>query len=46
MQAAVSAGARYAVTTNREFLRQRGYAGTPSLTPDQFWQRGRPESPL
>ena len=36
VEAAVAGGARYVVTTDREFLRQRGYGGTEFVTPDEF----------
>src|SRR3990172_2004729 len=33
VEAAVAGGARYAVATDREFLRQRGYGGVEFVTP-------------
>ena len=36
VEAAVAGGARYVVTTDREFLRQRGYAGVEFVTPAEF----------
>ena len=36
VEAAVSGGARYIVTTDREFLRTRGYAGVEFVTPAEF----------
>ncbi|HLC28669.1 MAG TPA: putative toxin-antitoxin system toxin component, PIN family [Dehalococcoidia bacterium] len=36
VEAAVAGGARYAVTTDREFLRQRGYGGVEFVTPSEF----------
>jgi putative PIN family toxin of toxin-antitoxin system len=36
VEAAVSGGARYVVTTDREFLRARGYAGVELVTPAEF----------
>jgi predicted nucleic acid-binding protein len=36
VEAAVSGGARYVVTTDREFLRQRGYADVQFVTPSEF----------
>lgn len=36
VEAAVAAGARYVVTTDREFLRARGYAGVEFVTPREF----------
>ena len=36
VEAAVSGGAEYVVTTDREFLSQRGYAGTQFVTPREF----------
>jgi uncharacterized protein len=38
VEAAVGAGARYIVTTDREFLRARGYGGVEFVTPGEFWQ--------
>ena len=38
VEAAVSAGARYVVTTDREFLRARGYKDVEFVTPGEFWQ--------
>lgn len=35
-EAAAAGGARYVVTTDREFLRQRGYAGVEFVTPSEF----------
>lgn len=36
VEAAVTGGARYIVTTDREFLRQRGYGETAFVTPEEF----------
>jgi putative PIN family toxin of toxin-antitoxin system len=36
VEAAVAAGARYVVTTDREFLRQRGYGDVEFVTPGEF----------
>jgi putative PIN family toxin of toxin-antitoxin system len=36
VEAAVSGGARYIVTTDREFLRARGYADVEFITPAEF----------
>ena len=36
VEAAVGGGAGYVVTTDREFLRQRGYAGVEFVTPSEF----------
>ena len=36
VEAAVAGGARYVVTTDREFLRQRGYGGTQFVAPAEF----------
>jgi putative PIN family toxin of toxin-antitoxin system len=36
VEAAVAGGARYIITTDREFLRQRGYAGLEFVTPSEF----------
>ena len=36
VEAAVAGGARYVVTTDREFLSQRGYEGVEFVTPDEF----------
>jgi len=36
VEAAVSGGARYIVTTDREFLRARGYSGVEFVTPGEF----------
>jgi len=38
VEAAVWGGAEYVVTTDREFLSQRGYAGTQFVTPAEFWR--------
>lgn len=43
VETAVAAGARYIVTTDREFLQKRGYADTEFVTPDEFlraWRAG------
>ena len=37
VEAAVAGGARYVVTTDREFLRARGYTGVEFVTPGEFW---------
>jgi len=36
VEAAVAGGARYIVTTDREFLRARGYADVEFVTPAEF----------
>jgi predicted nucleic acid-binding protein len=36
VEAAVAGGARYVVTTDREFLRQRGYGDVEFVTPGEF----------
>ena len=36
VEAAVAGGARYIVTTDREFLRARGYADVEFITPAEF----------
>ena len=36
VEAAVAAGARYVVTTDREFLSQRGYGNVEFVTPGEF----------
>jgi len=36
VEVAVGGGARYVVTTDREFLRQQGYAGVEFVTPSEF----------
>jgi putative PIN family toxin of toxin-antitoxin system len=36
VETAVAGGARYVVTTDREFLRQRGYGDVEFVTPDEF----------
>ena len=36
VEAAVSGGARYIVTTDREFLRARGYGDVEFVTPSEF----------
>ena len=36
VEAAVAGGASYIVTTDREFLSQRGYANVEFVTPNQF----------
>jgi putative PIN family toxin of toxin-antitoxin system len=36
VEAAVAGGARYLVTTDREFLSQRGYGDVEFVTPDEF----------
>jgi putative PIN family toxin of toxin-antitoxin system len=38
VEAAVSGGARYVVTTDREVLRARGYAGVEFVTPSELWR--------
>jgi len=38
VEAAVAAGARYIVTTDREFLRARGWADVEFVTPSEFWE--------
>jgi len=39
VEAAVAAGARYIVTTDREFLSQRGYNAVEFVTPGEFMAR-------
>jgi uncharacterized protein len=39
VEAAVAGGARYIVTTDREFLRARGYADAEFVTPAEFERR-------
>jgi putative PIN family toxin of toxin-antitoxin system len=41
VEAAVAAGARYIVTTDREFLRQQGYGDVVFVTPGEFAVRWR-----
>jgi putative PIN family toxin of toxin-antitoxin system len=41
VEAAVSAGARYVVTTDREFLRARGHEDVEFVTPGEFLTRWR-----
>jgi len=36
VEVAVAGGARYIVTTDREFLRARGYADVEFVTPAEF----------
>ena len=36
VEAAVAGGARYIVTTDREFLSQRGYGDVEFVTPAEF----------
>ena len=38
VEAAVAGGARYVVTTDREFLSQRGYGEVEFVTPGEFWE--------
>ena len=38
VEAAVAAGARYVVTTDREFLSQRGYGDVEFVAPSDFWE--------
>ncbi len=42
VEAAVSGGASYIVTTDREFLRTRGYGGVEFVTPSEFVKRVGP----
>jgi putative PIN family toxin of toxin-antitoxin system len=44
VEAAVSGGARYIVTTDREFLRARGYEDVEFVTPGEFWRLARDAS--
>jgi putative PIN family toxin of toxin-antitoxin system len=37
VEAAAAGGARYIVTTDREFLSQRGYGDVEFVTPAEFW---------
>jgi predicted nucleic acid-binding protein len=39
LEAALAGGAKYVVTTDREFLSHRGYGGVEFVTPHEFWQR-------
>jgi putative PIN family toxin of toxin-antitoxin system len=39
VEAAVAGDAAFIVTTDREFLRQRGYGGTEFVTPDELLRR-------
>jgi putative PIN family toxin of toxin-antitoxin system len=39
VETAVAGGARYVVTTDREFLRQRGYGDVEFVTPEEFLKR-------
>jgi putative PIN family toxin of toxin-antitoxin system len=39
VEAAASGGARYVVTTDREFLRQRGYADVEFVTPQELLRK-------
>jgi len=38
VEAAVAGRARYVVTTDREFLSQRGYGEVEFVTPGEFWE--------
>ena len=38
LEAALAGGASHIVTTDREFLSQRGYGGVEFVTPGEFWQ--------
>ena|SRR3990172_7632614 len=40
VETAVSGGASYVVTTDREFLSHRGYGGVEFVTPTEWWKRG------
>ncbi len=42
VEAAVAGGASYVVTTDREFLRARGYGGVEFVTPSEFVKRVGP----
>ena len=41
VETAVSGGASYVVTTDREFLSHRGYGSVEFVTPAEWWKRGR-----
>ena len=41
VETAVSGGASHVVTTDREFLSHRGYAGVEFVTPGEFWRAAR-----
>ena len=38
VEAAVAGGARYVVTTDREFLSQRGHGDVEFVAPSEFWE--------
>ena len=38
VEASVAGGARYVVTTDREFLSQRRYGEVEFVTPGEFWE--------
>ena len=38
VEASVAGGARYVVTTDREFLSQRGYRDVEFVSPSEFWE--------
>ena len=38
VEASVAGGARYVVTTDREFLSKRGCKGVEFVTPGEFWE--------
>jgi putative PIN family toxin of toxin-antitoxin system len=40
VETAVSGGASYVVTTDREFLSHRGYGSVEFVTPAEWWKRG------
>jgi len=45
VEAAVAGGVRYVVTTDREFLSQRGYGEVEFVTPGEFWEKYSPGDP-
>ena len=41
VETAVTGGASYVVTTDREFLSHRGYGSVEFVTPAEWWKRGQ-----
>lgn len=41
VETALTGGAAYVVTTDREFLSHRGYGSVEFVTPGEFWRFGR-----
>jgi putative PIN family toxin of toxin-antitoxin system len=41
VETAVSGGASYVVTTDREFLSHRGYGSVEFVTPAEWWKKGQ-----